>query len=80
MATGPTLQQDTTDIFHRSKALLIELRQEIWLNKHKKKLKEVQTNLELMYGQLALLEDQGHTGVDQEYDLHDPIEEGDESW
>jgi hypothetical protein len=80
MAIGPTLQQDTTDIFHRSKALLLELQHKAFSAGDKKKLKEVLANVEFMYGQMSLLEDQGRTGVDQDYDLHDPIEEGDESW
>jgi len=69
------MQHDLTDIFHRSKALLVELKTSTAKKADKVKLEEVKANLEYMYGQLALLEDQGHSGVDQNFDLHDSLDE-----
>jgi hypothetical protein len=80
MSQIPTFQPDMTDIFHRSKALLVEVRKTICKRGLKGKLREVEQNLEYMYGQLALLEDQGRTGVDQNDDLHDSMEEGEDLW
>jgi hypothetical protein len=69
------MQHDLTDIFHRSKALLVELKAGTSKRADKVKLEEVKANLEFMYGQLALLEDQGHSGVDQNFDPHDSLDE-----
>jgi hypothetical protein len=68
-------QYDLTDIFHRSKALLVELKAKTRQKADKVKLEEVLANLGYMYGQLALLEDQRPSGVDQNFDLHDPLDE-----
>jgi len=75
-------QHDLTDMFHRSKALVAELQAKLPKRADKLKLDEVRTTLELMYGQLALLEDQGHSGVDQNFDLHNSLDEerDDELW
>jgi len=61
-------------MFHQAKALVIELKPKV-PKVDKLKLEEINTTLELMYGQLALLEDRGHNGVDQNFDLHDSLDE-----
>jgi hypothetical protein len=68
-------QYDLPYMFHRSKALLAEIRTKMGHKADKVKLEEIRTTLELMYGQLALLEDRGRSGVDQNFDLHDPLDE-----
>ncbi len=69
------VQHDLTDIFHRSKALLAELKAKASQKADKVKLEEITVNLEFMYGQLALLEAQGRSGVDQNFELHDSLDE-----
>ena len=64
-------QHDLTHMFHRSKALLAEIKGKQAKKADKVKLEEIHTTLELMYGQLALLEDQGNNGVDRNFDLQD---------
>lgn len=76
-----TQQPDTTDIFHRSKALLEEIIQQVGKRTViSSKAREVLSNVEYMYGQLALLEGQERNGVDLTDDPLDIIEGEDELW
>ena len=60
----PKIHQDTTDVFHATKALLAECKRDSPSAAVRRKIAAVTDNLAYMYGQLALLEDQEPNGID----------------